>query len=414
MVIMKQQPINYKQALNLTLQEAEKLSIESEFVSLPDSVDRVLACDIKADSDRPSCANSAMDGFCVNSSDLQQAGPENKLCLPAVKGIDAGNKLSELPPGHCAYIATGAPLPAKADAVVRIEDVEGSYESEKVIFKNTVKAGNFVRKKGAEQQKGKIIAPLGTIIDPFVVGIAASAGQTMIQVKKKPRVAVLTSGDELIMPWDNPHPWQVRNGNSPMLCAQINQAGGQAFDIGIARDDEAHAKRLFLQAVNSCDIVVTSGGISMGRKDPFRNLFGELNIKPLVYGVTMKPGKPFFFGYYDNKPIFALPGNQVSTAVTCELFVRSFIRKALGLPCHRRRLSLRLKIESCNPSRRDFFQRAKIVRENDELIVMPLARQQSHMLSSFTQTDALYIHPAHQPILAAGTRVECLMLKNES
>jgi molybdopterin biosynthesis enzyme len=128
----------------------------------------------------------------------------------------------------------------------------------------------------------------------------------------------------------------------------------------------------------------------------------------------MKPGKPFFFGYYDNKPIFALPGNQVSTAVTCELFVRSFIRKALGLPCHRRRLSLRLKIESCNPSRRDFFQRAKIVRENDELIVMPLARQQSHMLSSFTQTDALYIHPAHQPILAAGTRVECLMLKNES
>lgn len=411
---LEQKPVSYQLAYEKILLEATSFNAGDESIEINHATGRALAQDIFAESDRPALANSAMDGFCVRSKEIEFAKPANPITLPANPGVDAGHPTEELPPGHCAYIATGAAIPQGADAVVKIEDVSAGFNAKSVTFSNSVKVGNFIREKGAEQKKGQLIARQGSMISPFMVGIAASAGLTSLRVKRKPTVAVLTSGDELVMPWDALKPWQVRNANTQMLCSQVTEAGGIPLDCGIARDNENHARELFLRAIEVADIVVTSGGISMGRKDPFRNLFEELEIEPLIYGINMKPGKPFFFGYYKGKPVFALPGNQVSTAVTFELFVRTFIKKSQQLPSGRQKLKLMLATESVNNSNRDFFERGFLVQKQKETLVQPIGKQESHMLSGFAHSDVLYLHPAKEKSLPAGSVVDCILLRNES
>jgi molybdopterin molybdotransferase len=355
-----------------------------------------------------------MDGFCVRNTDIVRATPQEPVKLKVASGIDAGHFLKQLPPGQCAYIATGAPLPDGADSVVKIEDVPENFHAGEVTFNKPVKIGQYIRKKGKEQKKGQTLVEKGVEISPFIIGIAAGAGLTALEVYKKPVVGVLTSGDELVMHWDSFKPWQVRNANSIMLCNQVFEAGGYPINAGVARDDEEHSEKLFLQTVEKADIIVTSGGISKGRKDPFRNLFEKLAIEPLVYGLTMKPGKPFFFGYFKNKPVFALPGNQVSSAITFELFVRSFIRAALKTKPFKQTLIAQLATDSFNNSGRDFFQRAKLIRKDNLIQVMPMNKQESSMLSSFAQTDVIYLHPMDEKHLKAGSKVKCFILRNET
>lgn len=183
------------------------------------------------------------------------------------------------------------------------------------------------------------------------------------------------------------------------------------LDFGIARDRGSSARNLFLRAVEAADIVVTSGGISMGRHDPFKAVLSELAIKPVFYGVEIKPGKPMFFGFYNEKAIFALPGNQVSTSVTFELFVRPFIRKVLGAQPERLTLDLELAETSLNKEKRDFFKRGSLVSLAGRTMVKPLPTQESHMLTSFSGADLLFLHPAGSEKLEAGEKVRCLYLK---
>ncbi|MEW6709992.1 MAG: gephyrin-like molybdotransferase Glp [Candidatus Riflebacteria bacterium] len=409
---LQQKPLPFRQALDIILNEATRFRVNSETVGLHQARNRALAEEIRADTDKPTCDNSSMDGFCIRSLDVLQASLQNPVIVPVVPGIDAGHPIEYLPEGHCAYIATGAPLPHGADAVEKLENLVQKDGS--VTFTQPVKKGNFIRTAGSEHLKGHVLARPGENITPFLIAIAASCGISSLKVFKKPVVGILASGDELVMHWETPKPWQVRNVNSMMLSQQICEAGATAVDFGVARDDEAAALKLFERAVELSDIIVTSGGISMGRKDPFRNIFSELELEPVVYGVMMKPGKPFFFGYYKNKPVFALPGNMVSTAVTFELFVRTFIRKAMGLPANRIWMPLKLHNPSFNDSGRDFFERGQLLRIADELRVAPVDIQESHMLSSFGATDLLYLHPADKVELPAGSLVECILLRNES
>lgn len=411
---LQQKPVSYFEAYELVISESRKINLPVETVALDKALNRALSEDLVADTDKPVTANSSMDGYCLRSSDIAGATIENPVKLPVVPGIDAGHPIENLPAKHCAYIATGAPIPDGADTVVRIEDVPEGYNTDLATFSKPVEVGNFIRAKGAEQIKGQKIASAGQSLSPFMIGIAASTGLTSVRVKRKPVVGILTSGDELVQPWDQMKPWQVRNANSLMLCAQAAEAGAIAIDHGIARDDEEHAKSTFMRALQTSDIVVTSGGISMGRKDPFRNVFEELEIDPIVYGVRIKPGKPFFFGYYKDKPVFALPGNQVSSAVSFELFVRPFIRSALNLPANRQKMVLPLKSDSHNSSKRDFFERGYLVSTPEGLMVEPIAKQDSHMLSGFAHTQVLYLHPFDIPLLKAGEKVDCILIRNET
>lgn len=405
------QPVKYETALNLVLQNSERIRTGSEFISLSESRGRVLAQNVVSDLNLPAADCSAMDGFCLKASSLTGASSDNPVNLPLVPGIDAGHTISELPEGRCAYIATGATLPPGADTVVRVEDTQTSSDRKSVSFRSEYTPGNYVRREASELSRGDLMLQSPLLITPHVAGRIASAGLTSIAVIKKPTVAILISGDEILMPFELPHPWQVRNSNSTMLIMQAEEAGARVLDFGIARDRGTSARDLFLRAVEAADIVVTSGGISMGRHDPFKVLLSELAIKPVFYGVEIKPGKPMFFGFYNEKAIFALPGNQVSTSVTFELFVRPFIRKVLGAPPERLTLDLELAETSLNKEKRDFFKRGSLIYQSGRTLVKPLPTQESHMLTSLSGADVIFLHPAGSEKLEAGEKVRCFYLK---
>ena len=404
-------PVNYKTALNLVLQNSERIRTGSEFISLSRACGRVLARDVFSDLNLPAADCSAMDGFCLKAASLAGAGKENPVVLPVAPGIDAGHTINKLPEGHCAYIATGATLPPGADTVVRIEDTRTSDDGGSVSFNAQYPEGSYVRREASELSRGDLMLQAPLLITPQAAGRIASAGLTNIAVIKKPTVAILISGDEVMMPFELPNPWQVRNSNSTMLIMQAEEAGARVLDFGIARDRGTSARDLFLRAVEAADIVVTSGGISMGRHDPFKAVLGGLAIRPIFYGVEMKPGKPMFFGFYNEKAIFALPGNQVSTSVTFELFVRPFIRKVLGASPERLTLELELAESTLNKEKRDFFKRGTLISQAGRASVKPLPTQESHMLTSFSGADLLFLHPAGSEKLEAGDRVSCFYLK---
>ncbi len=406
-------PVNFAEALAIILSSQYVKDQATETISPAESLNRVIAQDIKATLDSPISDNSSMDGFCLEASAIEHASSDNPITLPTINGIDAGNIPDSLPKGHCCYIATGGILPDGANAVVKIEDTNSSTDDANITFFKPVKTGSFIRKKSEEYSKGETLIKSGTVATPHVIATIASCGLTAVKVFKKPVVGILTSGNELVMPFEIPKNHQVRNSNSIMLIQQIIEAGATPIDLGIARDDDNSAFTLLSDAAKICDIIVTSGGISMGRQDPFKIAFTELGVEAEIYGVKMKPGKPFFFGHLKNTPIFGLPGNQVSTSVTFELFVRPFIRKALSCANpHRLRLKLPILEKCSNKSGRDFFKRGTIVEQNGESYVSSLASQASHMLSSITGAEILFLHPESKANLEKGEIVDCWVIRN--
>ena len=405
------QPVTFAEAHELVLDHASYVKLPAEPVELKDAVGRTLAGDVTADLDYPGADISAMDGYCLAAELLTGACAEQPLTLPTVAGIDAGHRIDQITAGTCAYIATGGMLPQGADCVVPVEEVTVSSDGRQVTFAAPVKAGNYVRPRASEMKCGDKMIAAGTLITPFVIGQLSTAGLVVLNAVKKPTVAILTSGDEVLMQWEKPMPWQVRNSNCAVLRAQVEEAGATPLEIGIAKDVGDHALELFNKAAAVGDIIVTSGGISMGRRDPFKQVFARLAIRPVFYGIKMKPGKPVFFGMYNNKPVFGLPGNQTSTAVAFELLVRPFIRKALGIAPDRLKCELELVQPSQNGSNRDFFKRGRIIEQNGRLLVQPLESQESHMLSSLAGADVLFLHPASPANLPAGSTVRCWLLK---
>jgi molybdopterin molybdotransferase len=405
------QPVAFTRALELVLEHAPPLSLETEPVEIAKALGRTLACDVTTDIDYPGADISSMDGYCLQADLLAGSSSDKPITLPAQAGIDAGHHVERIAPDCCSYIATGGMLPEGANCVVPLEEVKVNDDGSLVSFSAPVSVGNYVRPRASELKSGQRMIAAGTLITPFVIGQLSTAGLTCAKVFKKPSVAILTSGDEVLQPWEKPKPWQVRNSNCAVLHALAEEAGANALEIGIAKDVGDHAFELFNKAAEFGDIIVTSGGISMGRKDPFKQVFSRLAIDPVFYGIRMKPGKPVFFGMYRGKPVFGLPGNQTSTAVTFELLVRPYIRKLFGLPPERLQLDLELAENSNNDSKRDFFKRGHLNEVNGKLIVQPLESQESHMLSSLAGADVLFLHPATQPHLPAGSNVRCWLLK---
>ncbi len=408
---LSQQPVSYDRALELVLEQAGQFKPGIESVCLTSAINRVLAEDVISDIDLPGADSSSMDGYCLRSEDVRGASTENPVTLRSIAGVDAGHHIDSLPAGRCAYIATGAMLPSGADSVIRLEDTLHDENRQMISFLTDVQPGNFVRKKASEMRRGDTMVGAPALITPPIAGQLASAGLTAVKVFRKPVVAIIASGDEVLMPFESPQPWQVRNSNSTMLRFQAEEAGAAVLDFGIARDRGTHARDIFTRAAAVADIIVTSGGISMGRCDPFKQVFIDLEIEPIFYGVRIKPGKPLFFSVHADRALFALPGNQVSTSVCFELFVRPFIRKMLGAPVERLILDLELTRPSFNDGGRDFFKRGRPVYQNGRLMIEPLESQESHMLTSLAGADLLFLHPAEAGPLEVGHKVRCFYLK---
>ncbi|MFZ2960076.1 MAG: gephyrin-like molybdotransferase Glp [Candidatus Ozemobacteraceae bacterium] len=403
--------LSFDDAFERLISEAPHHRTLTEGVPLPSARNRVLAKDLAAPSDQPACDNSAMDGYCIRHADAASATPEEPVTLPIVGEALAGSPLLVLSPGNAAYITTGGMIPQGGDTVVKIEDVNVAPDKSTVTFSSIPPIGTYIRRKGKDMRTGDLVLPSGELLAPFAIGTAASLGRMVVPVARKPRIAIMTSGDEVVMPFEQPQPWQVRNANTYALSAQIEEAGGIPVDYGIVRDQPEQAVAALREAVAVCDAIVTSGGVSMGEKDPFIAAFRLLGVDIRVHGVAIKPGKPFFFGLFEGKPLFGLPGNQASCVVTFEIFVRPFLRRMLGdRRPDRPMMWLPADRILTNRTGRDHFLRARIVpdpKRNGQSMAAVLPQQDSHLLTSLVGTNLLVRHSGSQEIADTDVLFEC-------
>ena len=314
-----------EKALEYLLDQAEIFLPGTEVINIVDAYNRVLAQDVISDTNIPGADTSSRDGYCLNSSSLVGASEDSPIKLRLVKPeAHAGHLIPALKDGECAYIATGGVLPQDADSVVMLENSQ--LEDDRVLFKKSVAVGEYVRTKASEMKIGEIVAKKFDVIEPSLAGKIVAAGSYMIKVFKKPVVAIITSGDEIVMPWEKPEPWQVRTQNPTVLNMLIQQNGGICKDFGVAKDTDNSMEDLFTKALESADIIVTSGGIAMGHHDPVRNLFEKLGIQSdfQKYGSHFRP---VFYTVYKGKPIFALPGTPEGMQRIFALFVAPFLKQ---------------------------------------------------------------------------------------
>jgi molybdopterin molybdotransferase len=312
-----------EEALQRLLTLAEATPIHGrEIVALAADDGRVLATDLVAGLDLPPWPNSAMDGYALRLAD-GLGGP-----LPISQRILAGQVPEPLQPGTCARIFTGAPMPAGADTVEMQENVELLADG-RVRFREPLKAGQNVRPQGQETRAGEVVLPAGTRLGPVELGLAASLGNAVLAVRRKPRVAVISTGDELIEPGHPLDPGQIYNSNRSLLCAWLQRLGCEVRDAGILPDD-AQRTREALVVLGDADLILSTGGVSVGEADYLGQVLheeGEL----ALWKLAIKPGKPLTCGHFRGVPVLGLPGNPASTLVTFGLLARPYLLRRLGV-----------------------------------------------------------------------------------
>ena len=396
----------------LTLEEAQARlltharSVGEERVALADAAGRVLANPrIVAAVDVPAFANSSMDGFALHASDapgvLRVAG-EIAAGVATLPSVEAGTAVR---------IMTGAPLPPGADAVVPVEDVA---ESDGVVsVPSPVAAGAFVREAAHDTRAGDEVVLAGPL-SPARLAVLASLGIGEVDVRRRPIVAILSTGDELVAPGEPLRPGQIHDANGPALAAAVTDAGGEPRLLERVGDDPEAIERVLRTAAGSADLVVTSGGVSVGRHDHVRSILeqrGSLDF----WRIAVQPGKPLAVGELDGTPIIGLPGNPVSALVTFELFARPFIRAMLGLTGDGR-LRVRAKVSDRIPKDDDrrAFLRVVLSATDDGYLARPAGGQQSSQLRPMADANALLVVPEGIDATEPGMGYEAIVLEPPS
>ncbi len=300
---------------------------DAESVSLAAALGRTLASDVVAVRDLPPFTNSAMDGYAVRACDTISASASTPILLSVI-GIHAAGDAASLTvrPGVAAIITTGAPLPRGADAVVRLEATDGGVAT--VAIRTAVAPGANVRRQGETVQRGTTLLRAGTPLTPGQIGLLAAMGNAQPSVVRRPRIALLSTGNELISAGESPMPGQIPDINGPLLAALIEQFGGDPVPLGIARDTPEDLRRI-LDTVSNVDCIITTGGVSVGAYDAVRAVIAERGVLDF-WRVRMRPGHPVAFGLIGATPIVALPGNPVAAFVTFHILMRPALAHLLG------------------------------------------------------------------------------------
>ncbi len=374
---------------------------------------RVLAVDVAATHDLPLFDNSAMDGFAIRSEDTSAS----RITLRVVADIPAGSVPTvALKAGEAARIMTGAQLPAGANAVIPVEDTDfhnrdaGTSAPETVSLERAWKAGQNVRLRGMDIHAGDVVIKKGQPLKPQDLGLLAMLGISNVEVHKKPRVALLSSGDELLAVDAPLESGKIRDSNSYTLAASIESAGSEVLRLGVAKDTRESVEAIFQKAMSEdVDFILSSAGVSVGAFDYVKEVI-ESNGALDFWRVNMRPGKPLAFGKYFDKKFIGLPGNPVSAFVGFEVFVRPVLERLSGqLGSSRRRIKVR-SAEEIESDGRESYLRAKIREEDGVQIARLTGHQGSGNLLSLVQADALLIIPAGVKCVPAGQEVEALLL----
>ncbi len=382
---------------------------EKETIPLESSLGRVLADDVFANRDQPPYDVSAMDGFALISADLSAGS----AVLEVSEDIKAGDQPRHaLSPGYCARIMTGAPLPPGADAVLRVEDTIALPDG-RIDCRKQVAPGNDIRRQGEGMRTGQVLLTVGTLVTPGVVGILAAAKWAEVSVYRRPRVAILATGDELEA-LDAPlDPLRIPDSNSYALLAQVQAIGCEARRLGIALDDPADLARRLQEGLDDCDVLLVSGGSSVGVHDHVRPVLASLGVSMHFWRVAMRPGHPLAFGTsLRGQLVFGLPGNPVSSMVCCEEFVLPALRRMMGQQrLYQRTLAARLMAPvKIRPGRTEFV-RVTLTQDTDgTLLATPTGTQSSGVLLSMARADALLVVPAALPGHAAGDLVRVQLI----
>jgi molybdopterin molybdotransferase len=389
-----------------------------EEVPITDALDRVLAADIESTIMHPPWDNSAMDGFAVHSQDVSGASRARPLVLNVIEEVPAGGfPTRALGPGEVIKVMTGAPVPEGASGVTRVEYTEPGPRPGTIAVFDAGDAGRNIRRKGEDLRVGDRPLAAGTLVRPAEIGVLAMLGRAEVPVYRRPRVAIIATGDELA---DFDELQLVRDGrrimnsNSYALAAQVNESGAEPKPLGIARDNR-ESLRQRLESAAGCDALITSAGLAVGDHDYVKEVLDDLGLEFLFYRVAMRPGSPFTFGMLGTMPVFALPGNPVSAMVTFEVLVRPALRKMMGLERYDRPMrSVRLAEPVTTKGKRlTHFYRAVLERqEGGGWLARLTGPQGSGVLTSMSQADALLEVPANSE-LRAGTELRAIVLREK-
>ncbi len=404
--------ISVEEALDAILLRIPRLGRER--IHIMGALGRVLAEDIASPRPIPPWPNSAMDGYAVRAGDVAGASGENPAVLRVVAELQAGFEASRaVGPGEAIRIMTGAPIPEGADAVVMVELTEGGGEGEVRILQSVPK-GEAIRPAAEDVKAGERVFEAGTRLGPAAIAMLANIGRAQVSVHQRPRVAILSTGEELVDLDQEPAIGQIYNSNSYALAAQVKEAGGEPILLGIARDN-AEDLELRLREGLSADVLLTSGGVSVGDFDLVKNTLGDLGNEMHFWRVRMKPGKPMAFGTLNGKPVFGLPGNPVSTMVSFELFVRPSLMKMQGLAgLHRPKVEARLLHGLKKSPERRHYVRAVASYEGGEWTARAIEAQGSNIIHSMLRANSLIVFPEYETDLPADSRVQVILLEEDS
>lgn len=412
--------ISLEEALNRILTTVEPLpAVET---GLDDGLGLVLAAPIVSRDAVPSFDNSAMDGYAVRSADIVGASAESAVRLEVVADVKAGD-VADIPvePGQAVRIMTGAPVPAGADAVVRVEDtmtevgrVRAAFERaanaseilSPVLVLRSIPAGRNVRLTGEDVEPGETVLTSGQALGPAEIGLLASLGFSRVPVYRRPRVAVITTGDELLE-IDQPLVLgKIRNSNAYSLAAQIRQAGAEPVRYEIAADTPVTARKLFERALAECDVLLTTGGVSVGEYDYVKDVLSAIGAEQVFWGVAQKPGKPLGYWTSGGRYIFGLPGNPVAAMVCFEEYVRPALRRLMGHALlFRPAVTAVLAADIRKRPGRVHLIRVRVANKEGGYVVDSTGPQGSGILRSMVLADGLAFIPAELESLPAGAAV---------
>jgi len=380
-------------------------TLPAEEARLTEALDRILAQDIYADIDIPQLDNSAMDGYAVIADDVKNATAQAPKILEVVEDIKAGYlSRRRLQKGEASRIMTGAPMPEGADSVVIVENTQKEGINKAKIFK-AIKPGENVRRKGEDIKRGELIIAKGIPLTCAHIGILASLGMPNIRVTRKPKVAVLATGDEVVDVDEKLEPGKLRSSNTYTLYSQILKCGGLPKNLGIAKDKPDELEEKLKQGLD-CDMLLTSGGVSVGDYDFVKFILAKMGTEIKFWQVAMRPGKPLVFGLIQGKPIFGLPGNPVSSMVSFEVFVRPALLKMSGQSVDtRKEVDAVLEEDIQKRKGLKYFLRAQTRWEDGIFLTHTSGPQGSGILKSMALANSLIILPEEEERVEKGRRV---------